>query len=113
MLDLHVLPRDVQISILGKCDIDTRIKGGIIGRLNVPFALQAKLSECLHLPKCLDFDSCQKFYIWKLGRDDDHSLNYWTYTIIKEIDDYNRVTTSVYNRFAHYIICDHNVTHFT
>jgi hypothetical protein len=99
MIDLDILPRDIQIGILGKCDIETRIKGGIIGRLNVPFALQTKLSECLHQPECLEFDYGQKFYIWKLGDDLP-----WLYTIIKEIDYNNKVMTSIYNRYCHFII---------
>jgi hypothetical protein len=100
MIELAILPRDVQIKILGKCDIETRIKGGIIGTLNVPFAVQVKISECLHQPECLRFDFGQTFYLWKLGRDN----HPWLYTIIKEIDYKNKVMTSIYNRYCHYII---------
>lgn len=101
-----MLPRDIQINILGKCDIETRIKGGIIGRLNVPNDLQANISRCIHLPRCYEFGLGQKFYMWRLGRDDDHPTMYWVYTIIKEVDYKDRVTISVYDRCCHYLISD-------
>lgn len=103
MLDLSVLPRDMQVLIFRKCDMDTRIKGGIIGRLVVPSSLQAQISNCIYLPTCLEYEHGQQFYIWKLGRDD-HPTYGWLYTVIKEIDANNGVMTSVYNRYCHHLV---------
>ncbi len=53
------LPRDLRLHIakLVICDMDTRIKLGIIGRLKVPKSLQEKLSS-LSLPMELGEDVC-------------------------------------------------------
>jgi hypothetical protein len=101
-MELKLLPRDIQVKILGTCDMDTRIKGGYIRSLKVPESFQQKLGGCLLQPKCLDTIGIgQYFYIWKLGRDDNST---WVYTVIKEIDDNNIVITSVYNRYNHFMI---------
>lgn len=101
-MELRKLPRDIQIKIIGACDIDTRIKGGYIRSLKVPERLKQKLGRCLFQPKCLDnIGIGQYFYVWKLGQDDNST---WVYTVIKEIDDNDIFITSVYNRYNHFMI---------
>ena len=101
-MELKNLPRDIQIKIIGACDIDTRIKGGYIRSLKVPEWFKQKLGSCLFQPKCLNnIGNGQYFYIWKLGQD---GYSTWVYTVIKEIDDNNIVMTSVYNRYNHFMI---------
>lgn len=42
------LPRDIQLSIIRRFDIDTRIKTSVIGRLQVPDLFLTKLTSILH-----------------------------------------------------------------
>lgn len=44
------LPRDLQLKVLSKVNMDTRIKMGIIGKLKVPEALRKSL-ENIQLPR--------------------------------------------------------------
>jgi hypothetical protein len=42
---IESLPKDVIIKIMQKFDMDTRIKAGIVGKLNVPQSLVDKISK--------------------------------------------------------------------
>jgi plasmid maintenance system killer protein len=49
------LPRDIQLSIIQKFDIDTRIKTNVIHKLQVPVELSIKLNS-LNLKRKLSFE---------------------------------------------------------
>ncbi len=84
------LPRDVQVSIFTKCDLDTRIKAKDVHKLKVPLDLCNRLSSCLNIPTRL-FINNQEYIILSL---------YSKYVIMRELiteTDSVALTTIVYD----------------
>lgn len=88
------LPRDLQLHVMKNFDMDTRIKTGIIGKLNIPESL-IKTLEKVQIPKydsmnryAVKFVKKHKFHIviaWNTFLDEkmvsilhpDHTFDYW------------------------------------
>ncbi len=67
------LPRDLQLNVIKKMDIDTRVKLGIVFKLKVPEKVKEKLANVLNQPsndgvfvtKCLgSSSSCERLMDW-------------------------------------------------
>ena len=51
------LPRDVQLQVIKKFDMDTRIKCGIIGRLHIPNTVKRHISAKLRHPTSVSYNN--------------------------------------------------------
>jgi hypothetical protein len=93
------LPNDLQLKIMSKYDMDTRIKQNIKMKIKVPEILLSKIMECIQIPLIYIYDDNTVSFI-KLGQ----SSN-CTYLIVREISSLIRddlklsyIATSVFER---------------
>lgn len=59
------LPRDVIKKIVSKMDIDTKVKLGLIFKLNVPQEIERNISKYLQVPKT--YDNIEDYWFIPLG----------------------------------------------
>lgn len=88
------LPRDLQVCIFTRCDLDTRIKAQDVRKLNVPLELCKRLSSCLNTPNVLVHDNQEYIIISLYSLDNIQSK----YVIMRELmTQTDTLTTIVYD----------------
>lgn len=87
------LPRDVQLQVIKKFDMDTRIKCGIIGRLHIPSAVKKHISEKIQHPTRVSYNDIVYRWFINLGCHSVYDIP--IYTIDVGIDDSGNMRWSV------------------
>jgi hypothetical protein len=78
---MDAIPRDLQLAIVKRFDMDTRIKTGVVSRLNVPSQLSLRLDKVNTFKVCVSVLNdhhrlCEPYnnYLTEIGR---HDANVW------------------------------------
>jgi len=94
---MEELPRDIQLKIISKMDIDSRIKMGIYSKLQIPIILKNKLEKLYNKNKiivdanCMDYNICLGLLSSKCEHNNLlNSYNEYLYIINHCISKYNQ-----------------------
>ena len=69
------LSRDVIKKIISKLDIDTKVKLGLIFKMNIPYEIETNISKCLQVPKTHNID---EYWCIQLGPHIFHDRSLYT-----------------------------------